>query len=113
VRADARPSAPSGGADLFAIGKGRGRFAGYTDLLTAAIQQKYKQPQELPDDLDYAVLCQLVLDDQGKVLDYKLLTSSGSDVFDQSAIEALSKVTQVRPPPPEMEKNVVVKFFPP
>jgi protein TonB len=113
LRADARPTAPSGTADLFAIGKSRGRFAGYIDILTASIQQKYTQPKDLPDDLEYAVLCQLVLDEQGRVLDFRLLTSSGSDLFDQSAIEALSKLTQVRPPPPEMEKTVVVKFFPP
>jgi TonB family protein len=113
VRADARPAPSTDSGNLFAIGKGRGRFAGYADLLTGAIQQHYKHPADLPEDLDYAVLCQLTIDEQGKVLDYKLVTSSGSDIFDQSALDALAKVTQVRPPPPEMSKLIVVKFFPP
>lgn len=113
VRADARPASAPVSSDPFAIGKSRGKFAGYSDLLTSAIQQHYRQPSDLPDDLDYAVLCQLVVDEQGKVLDYKLLTSSGSDLFDQSALDALAKLSQVRPPPPEMSRTVVVKFFPP
>ncbi len=97
----------------FAIGKGRSPFSGYQDLLTAAIQQKYQQPPMLPDGLDYAVLCELVLDDEGHVLQYRLVTSSGSLLFDRSALEALAKLSQVRPPPAGMDRTVVVKFFPP
>ena len=108
----AAPAGPAA-ADPFAIGKSRGRFAGYTDILTATIQAQYRQPPDLPDDLEYAVLCELVLDQEGRVLQYRLLTSSGSLLFDQSAIDALSKVTQVRPPPEGMDRTVVVKFFPP
>jgi len=112
-KASDAPSPPQMSADPFAIGKSRARFAGYTDILTAMIQAKYHQPTELPDDLEYAVLCELVLDQEGRVLQYRLLTSSGSLLFDQSAIDALSKVTQVRPPPDGMDRTVVVKFFPP
>ena len=110
---DAPTGPPQMDANPFAIGKSRGRFAGYTDILTAMIQAQYHQPPELPADLEYAVLCELVLDQEGRVLQYRLLTSSGSLLFDQSAIDALSKVTQVRPPPDGMERTVVVKFFPP
>jgi len=110
---DAPTGPPQMSADPFAIGKSRGRFAGYTDILTAMIQAQYRQPPELPDDLEYAVLCELILDQEGRVLQYRLLTSSGSLLFDQSAIDALSKVTQVRPPPAGMDHTVVVKFFPP
>ncbi len=111
--ADAPTGPPAMDANPFAIGKGRGRFAGYTDILTSMIQAKYQQPPELPDDLEYAVLCELVLDQEGRVLQYRLLTSSGSLLFDQSALDALAKVTQVRPPPEGMDHTVVVKFFPP
>lgn len=97
----------------FAIGKGRSRFALYEDLLMGAIQAVYKQLADLSDALDYAVLCQIVLDDEGYVLSYKLLNSSGSDVFDRSAQQALSRLRQVRPPPEGMSRTVVVKFFPP
>ena len=112
-RAADAPGPPQMDANPFAIGKSRGKFAGYTDILTAMIQAQYHQPTDLPDDLEYAVLCELVLDQEGRVLQYRLLTSSGSLLFDQSAIDALSKVTQVRPPPEGMDRTVVVKFFPP
>ncbi|MCP9450457.1 MAG: TonB C-terminal domain-containing protein [Nitrospira sp.] len=104
---------PPTGPDSFAIGKSRNRFAGYSDILTAMIQAKYQQPPSLPDDLEYAVLCELVLDEQGRVLQYRLVNSSGSLLFDQSALDALSKLTQVRPPPEGMDRTVIVKFFPP
>ena len=105
--------APAASADPFAIGKNRKPFAGYSDILTAMIQAQYHQPPSLPDDLDYAVLCELVLDEQGRVLQYRLVNSSGSLLFDQSALDALAKVTQVRPPPEGMDRTVIVKFFPP
>jgi protein TonB len=108
-----RPASAPVDTTPFAIGKGRGQFSGYKDILTAAIQQNYQQPPMLPEDLDYAVLCELVLDAEGHVLQYRLVTSSGSLLFDRSALEALSKLSQVRPPPPGMDPTVVVKFFPP
>lgn len=110
---DAPTAGPQVDANPFAIGKGRGKFAGYTDIVTAMIQAQYRQPSELPDDLEYAVLCELILDQEGHVLQYRLLTSSGSLLFDQSAMDALAKVTQVRPPPEGMDHTIVVKFFPP
>lgn len=116
------PAPPSAGegpdsapvdAAPFAIGKGRGRFAGYEDMLMASIHAVYQQPPELPDTLEYAVLCQLVLDEEGHVLAYQLLNSSGNAIFDRSAQQALSRLRQVRPPPAGMSLTVVVKFFPP
>src|SRR5262245_1196523 len=101
------------GTTPFAIGKGRSRFALYEDLLMGAIQAVYKQPPDLSDTLEYAVLCQLVLDEEGYVLSYKLVNSSGSEVFDRSAQQALGRLRQVRPPPEGMSRTVVVKFFPP
>lgn len=97
----------------FAIGKGRSRFALYEDLLMGSIQALYRQPPELPEDLEYAVLCELVLDEDGYVVAYKLLNSSGNAIFDRSAQLALSRLRHVRPPPPGMSRTVVVKFFPP
>ena len=100
-------------ANPFAIGKGRSRFAGYTDIVTATIQSKYQQPPSLSEDIEYAVLCELVIDEQGRVLQYRLINSSGSLLFDQSALDALAKVAEVRPPPPGMDHTIIVKFFPP
>src|SRR5215475_4310292 len=91
--------APSG---LFTIGKGGSKFSGYENLLTAAIQAQYQQPTDLSENLEYAVLCQLVLDEEGYVLGYKLLNSSGNASFDRSAQIALSRLRQVKTPPPGM-----------
>lgn len=115
VKSADRPPPPtsSDSGNLFAIGKSRGKFAGYADILTSMIQAQYQEPPGLPKGLPYAVLCELILDENGYILAYKLLNSSGSAVFDQSAVEALAKLTQVRPPPEGMGKNIVVKFYPP
>lgn len=120
--AESEPPGPSAGAEHadsrpvdatpFAIGKGRGRFSGYEDLLTASIQAVYQPPSDLPD-IEYAVMCQLMLDEEGYVLSYKLVNSSGSAAFDRSTQQALSRLRQVRPPPPGMSRTIVVKFFPP
>ncbi|MBX3302697.1 MAG: TonB C-terminal domain-containing protein [Nitrospira sp.] len=107
------PGPPPLSADPFAIGKNRRPFAGYSDILTAMLQAQYHQPPALPDDLEYAVMCELVIDAQGRVLQYRLINSSGSLLFDQSALDALAKLTQVRPPPEGMDHTIVVKFFPP
>ncbi|MGC4098261.1 MAG: TonB family protein [Nitrospira sp.] len=96
-----------------AIGKPRHQHALYEDLLAGSIQAVYQQPPELPDSLEYAVLCQLEMDEEGYILAYKLLSSSGNAIFDRSAQQALSRLRQVRPPPPGMSRTVVVKFFPP
>ena len=102
--------APGG---LFTIGKGGSKFSGYESLLTAAIQALYQPPSDVSDTLEYAVLCQLVLDEEGYVLAYKLLNSSGNASFDRSAQSALSRLRKVRPPPAGMSRTIVVKFFPP
>ena len=76
------------------------------------IQAKYQQPPSLSEDLEYAVLCELVIDEQGCVLEYRRVTIR-SLLFDQLALDALSKVAEVRPPPPGMDDTIIVKFFPP
>jgi protein TonB len=112
VEAPRPVSLPGFGNPFGGSGK-RGRFAGYVDIVTAEIQRRYVQPPELPEDMSYAVLCQLLLDEEGKVIAYKLVNSSGSDLFDRSALKALSGVERLRPPPQEMSRTIIVKFYPP
>jgi len=97
----------------FAIGKKGDGFSGYEGLLTASIQAVYQQPPDLPPNVEYAVLCQLELDEEGYVLAYKLVGTSGHPAFDRSAQMALSRLRQVRPPPVGVSRTIVVKFFPP
>ncbi len=112
VEAPRPVSLPGFGNPFGGSGK-RGKFAGYVDIVTAELQRRYVQPPELPEDMSYAVLCQLLLDEEGKVLSYKLVNSSGNELFDRSALKALSSVERLRPPPQEMSRTIIVKFYPP
>lgn len=112
VEAPRPVSLPGFGNPFGGSGK-RGKFAGYVDIVTAEIQRRYVQPPELPEDMSYAVLCQLLLDEEGKVLSYRLVNSSGSQLFDQSALKALASVERLRPPPQDMSRTIIVKFYPP
>jgi TonB family protein len=108
-----RPVSLPGLGNPFGGGGKRGRFAGYVDLITSEIQKRYSQPPDLPEELQYVVLFQLVVDEEGKVLSYRLMNSSGSPAFDRSAVTALSALDRLRPPPEGMSKTIVVKFVPP
>lgn len=112
VQAPRPVSLPAFGNPFGGSGK-RGKFAGYVDIVTAEIQRRYVQPPDLPEDMSYAVLCQLLLDEEGQILSYKLVNSSGNDLFDRSALQALASVERLRPPPQDMSRTITVKFYPP
>jgi protein TonB len=95
----------------FGAGGKKGKFAGYADLVTVEIQRLYKQPADLPDDSNLAVQFQIVLNEEGSVLKYKLIRSSGNEKFDQSALQAVGRLQHLRPPPEGMSHTLVVKFF--
>ncbi|HET6464765.1 MAG TPA: energy transducer TonB [Nitrospiria bacterium] len=98
----------------FAGGSGKGKkFSGYIDLVTSEIQRLYKQPPDLPESLSLSVVFQLQVDDEGKLLAYRLVNSSGNPKFDQSALQAISELKKLRPPPSGMSRQIVVKFIPP
>jgi TonB family protein len=98
----------------FAGGGGKGKkFSGYIDLVTSEIQRLYKQPPDLPENLSLSAVFQLQVDEEGKLLSYQLVDSSGNPKFDQSALQALSELKKLRPPPSGMSRKIVVKFIPP
>lgn len=110
----AAPVQLPGFGNPFASGNGTGgKFSGYVDLITSEIQRLYKQPPDLPSNLALAVVFQLQVDDEGKLLKYQLLDSSGNQKFDQSALQAISELKKLRPPPTGMSRKIVVKFIPP
>jgi protein TonB len=113
----AEPAAPvqlPGFGDPFASGTGgRGKYSGYIDLVTSEIQRLYKQPPDLAENISLSVILQLQVDEEGKLLSYQLVNSSGNPKFDQSALQAISELKKLRPPPSGMSKKIVVKFIPP
>jgi protein TonB len=99
-----------GFGNSFGGGGKKGKFAGYADLVTVEIQRHYKQPFDLPDDSKMMVQLQIVLEEDGTVLKYKVIKSSGNEKFDQSALQAVGKLQRLRPPPQGMSHTLVVKF---
>ncbi|MFI5305358.1 MAG: TonB family protein [Nitrospiria bacterium] len=95
----------------FGAGGKKGKFGGYADLVTVEIQRLYKQPADLPDDTNMMVQFQIVLNEEGNILNYKLVKSSGNQKFDQSALQAVGRLQRLRPPPEGMSHTLVVKFF--
>jgi TonB family protein len=95
----------------FGGGGKKSRFAGYADLVTVEIQRFYKQPPDLPDDTNMTVQFQIVLNEEGNVLNYKLVRSSGNEKFDQSALQAVGRLQRLRPPPQGMSHTLLVKFY--
>ncbi|MHB8481545.1 MAG: energy transducer TonB [Nitrospiria bacterium] len=92
-------------------GGGKSKFGGYADLVTVEIHRLYKQPADLPEDKNLAVQLQIFLNDDGGVLNYKLVKSSGNEKFDQSALEALARLHQLSPPPAGMSRTLIIKFY--
>jgi protein TonB len=98
----------------FAGGSGKGnKYSGYIDLVTSEIQRLYKQPPDLATNISFSVILQLQVDEEGKLLSYQLVNSSGNPKFDQSALQAISELKKLRPPPSGMSKKIIVKFIPP
>jgi len=95
-------------------GSGQGKkYSGYIDLVTSEIQRLYHQPPDLSDNISMVVTFQLRIDDEGKLLGYQLMRSSGNEKFDRSALQAIAKLKQLRPPPTGMSRTIIVKFIPP
>src|SRR5579863_8606242 len=104
---------PASGNPFASSGTPGRKFSGYVDLVTSEIQRVYHQPPDLADRISLAVWLQLRLDEQGKLLGYQLMRSSGNEKFDQSALSAIAQLKQLRPPPSGMSHTIVVKFIPP
>ena len=79
--------------------------------MTVEIQRLYKQPPDLPDDTNMMVQFQIVVNEEGNVLNFKLVRSSGNEKFDQSALQAVGRLQHLRPPPQGMSHTLVVKFY--
>lgn len=103
---------PSIGNPFAGGGQGK-KYSGYIDLVTTEIQRLYQQPSDLSNSISLSVMFQLHIDDGGKLLGYQLVGSSGNDKFDQSALQAIAKLKQLRPPPTGMSRIIIVKFIPP
>lgn len=107
--------AKKGGRPLIGGGYGTSKYGWYTNLLTNEIQRLVNRLIQknggIPDD-SFESLVRLVLDDEGGVVEFSLVNSSGNDHVDEAIREALVVATISEPPPIGMPKRLRVLISP-
>lgn len=100
------------GADLPSTGiQGRGTDTNtdpYYSLITQRIWKQWVYPDTNVTGLE--VIVSVKIDKMGKVISQEVEKSSGNQLFDRSAIKAISKASPLPPPAEEME--IGVRFYP-
>ena len=82
----------------------KGALKDYIRLLSSAVKKRYKYPRAARRaGLEGRVVVKLVLDDQGRVLQVDLVTSSGHEILDNAALEAARSVKVLPPAPSALE----------
>mgnify|MGYP000324332616 CR=1 FL=1 len=98
-----------GGRSLIGGGLGSSallrKYAWYTRLLQNQVRDEMrrllKETGGVPDG-NYKVKVRIFLDDSGRVIDFRLLGSSGNERMDQALLDALPGIVLSEPPPPDM-----------
>jgi len=81
----------------------------YCTLITDKIWSGWVYPDFNSAGLEVEI--SIKIDSKGKVVSQKKEKSSGNDLFDQSALKAISKASPLPPPPPSLEMDdIVVRF---
>lgn len=82
----------------------KGALRDYIRLLSSAVKKRYKYPRAARRaGIEGRVVVKLVLDDQGRVLQVELMTSSGHEILDNAALEAARSVKVLPPAPSALE----------
>ncbi len=81
------------------------KYAWYTRILQEQIRDEMRRLLEeaggMPDGSHKAKV-RIVLDETGRVIDFRILDSSGIERVDQALLEALPGIELSEPPPPDM-----------
>ena len=107
--------AKKGGRPLIGGDGGKGGFGWYTARLTNEIQRQVNRIIQkkggVPDE-KFESLVRLVLDDEGTVVSFDILDSSGNDHVDDAIREALAMASAGDPPPIGMPRQLKVRISP-
>ena len=89
-------------------GKGSGLIQVYGQLAESAIKEHWRFPRVGGDNL--MVRVEVRIDHTGKVLQSKILSSSGRPDFDASAQRAVQETGQLPKPPSETIRRLIINF---
>jgi TonB family protein len=107
-----------GGRSLLAGGSGKvsllTKFAGYAQIVTTEIRKKVMRHLDeeggIPKGRLQAVV-RLSVDIDGKVIDYRIIGSSGNTRMDEAVIESLRSLWISEPPPESMPRTMNIKII--
>lgn len=107
--------AKKGGRPLIGSGNGSTKYGWYTNLLINEIQQlvnKMIQKNGGVPDEKFESLVKLILNDEGMVIDFDIIDSSGNGHVDQAISDALVVASISEPPPVGMPRHLKVRISP-
>jgi TonB family protein len=109
-----------GGRSLLAGGGGGGlgklslqaRFAGYTNVAKAEIRKKIMKRLDEEGGVKgkLQTVIRVIVDNNGVVVEYKIIGSSGNHKMDEAVMQALSSMKISEPPPDDMPRTMVFKI---
>ncbi len=76
----------------------RSRISAYTKRINQALIENWSRPSNVEINDNVLVELQLLLNPDGTVQDVSVLTSSGNELFDRSALAAVKKITKFAVP---------------
>lgn len=91
------------------LGSGDGQFRWYTAMIQKEISEtvrKYLEDNGGLPETELKALVKVEIDEDGKVIDYKLLRSSGDKRMDQAIITALASADVHEMPPLDMPRSL-------
>ncbi len=108
-----------GGRSILAGGSGLGkgsllaRFGGYTQIVTTELRKKVMKRLDEEGGIPKGKLQTVVrvsVDIEGRVIDYRVIGSSGNERMDQAVVRALETVRISEPPPEGMPRTMSIKI---
>ena len=109
-----------GGRSLLAGGSGSGKaslltkFTGYTQIVTTELRKKVMKHLDEEGGIPKGKLQAVVrvsVDMDGKVIDYRIIGSSGNNKMDEAIIDSLRSLRISEPPPEGMPRTMHIRII--
>lgn len=91
------------------------KYAWYTRMIQDEIRKEIKRKLENSEDWpesDRRAKVKIVLDATGRIVDFSLVTPSGSELLDKTVLSVLPQIQMSEPPPPDMPLALFVRLAP-
>ena len=115
MRSEVETRDKSGGGEGTGEGQGYGRGVGidavYMDKVKAIIQRNWSYSGRA-DRASLQAVVNITLDSNGKIVGYRLVSSSGDPTFDSTLTTAIGRSTDDLPPPPSADlQDLDITFY--